>query len=69
MTHTIDWPDQCPICGGDVTVETAHPQDDGPAAYDGDRWRCEDGHKGAVYVDEDGIAELVEPTHTELRSI
>lgn len=62
MTHTIDWPAQCPICGGDVTVATTHPQDDAPTAYDGDRWRCEDGHEGTVHVDEDAVVELVEPT-------
>lgn len=51
----IHWTtEQCPECGEEVYVETTCGQNGprAPYAYDGDIWRCEDGHTGKVYVDD-----------------
>lgn len=60
--------DECPECGGSIEILTSCPQDERPEGvpdeakppwmYDGDEWRCEDGHTGTVSCDSETLASL-----------
>jgi len=53
----IEWPEDCPKCGGNVTVGSSISGEHVVANH-GDLWRCENDHLGHIL----GIVDDVVPT-------